>query len=247
MVYRNIYERDAQMRNVEITNEPKQRRKPCKKRKKKQLTKYILLFLLIIGIVFILKHNPYLKNYINNPNGVITVTIPDKAIKIKESFLTPNPYSRPQTPLSTVTSIVIHYTGNPNTSAKANRNYFENLKIHRNTYASSHFVIGLKGEIIQCLPLNEISYASNHRNNDTISIESCHPDASGKFTKQTYNSLVALVATLCYNFDLGKDDIIRHYDVTGKLCPLYYVEHEDEWEEFKNDVMNYLETIKWKG
>ena len=41
-----------------------------------------------------------------------------------------------------------------------------------------------------------------------------------------------------------REHIIRHYDVTGKECPLYYVEHEDKWEEFRDDVMNYIEECK---
>ena len=36
--------------------------------------------------------------------------------------------------------------------------------------------------------------------------------------------------------DLNENDVIRHYDVTGKICPKYFVEHEDEWEQFKKDV-----------
>ena len=35
---------------------------------------------------------------------------------------------------------------------------------------------------------------------------------------------------------LMTETVIRHYDVTGKLCPLYYVEHEDAWQQFKADV-----------
>ena len=35
--------------------------------------------------------------------------------------------------------------------------------------------------------------------------------------------------------------IIRHYDVTGKLCPLYYVENEDAWDKLKDDVADYIE------
>ena len=38
--------------------------------------------------------------------------------------------------------------------------------------------------------------------------------------------------------------MIRHYDVTGKLCPLYFVEHEDAWETFKSDVQTRLERIR---
>ena len=162
-------------------------------------------------------------------------------VDIIEMFLTPNEYSRPQTPLKKVKSVVIHYTANPGTTAESNRNYFENLKDNQETSVSSHFVIGLDGEIIQCIPLDEISYASNARNIDTISIECCHPDETGKFNKKTYNSLVKLVAWVCCEYNLAKKDIIRHYDVSGKKCPLYYVEQEDEWFTFQDDVMNYIE------
>ena len=134
--------------------------------------------------------------------------------------------------LEGVRDIVIHYVGNPGTTAQQNRDYYAS----RSSSVSSHFIIGLKGEIIQCIPLHEKSSASNHRNKDTISIEVCHPDASGKFTDAAYQSLVKLTAWLCETCDLDSDDIIRHYDVTGKQCPLYFVTHEDAWERFKKDV-----------
>lgn len=41
-------------------------------------------------------------------------------------------------------------------------------------------------------------------------------------------------------FDVSPDDVIRHYDVTGKNCPKYYVEHEDEWDNFIDDVKLYI-------
>ena len=135
-------------------------------------------------------------------------------------------------PLEAVRGIVVHYVGNPGTSAQANRNFFANPT----TEVCSHFVIGLEGEIIQCVPLGERSAASNDRNRDTISIEVCHPDESGKFNDTTYASLVKLTAWLCTEFELDTSDVIRHYDVTGKLCPLYFVEHEDAWESFKSDL-----------
>ena len=40
---------------------------------------------------------------------------------------------------------------------------------------------------------------------------------------------------------MSVDDVIRHYDVTGKECPKYYVEHEDAWEQFKQDLLDYIE------
>ena len=75
---------------------------------------------------------------------------------------------------------------------------------------SSHFVVGIEGEIIQCIPLNEMSAASNWRNNDTISIETCHPDSTGKFTNKTYKSLVRLVAWLEDKCGLTEKHVIRH-------------------------------------
>lgn len=54
--------------------------------------------------------------------------------------------------------------------------------------------------------------------------------------------MVHLTAWLCGKFDVSVENVIRHYDVTGKECPLYFVEHEDAWEQFKKDVQNYLDT-----
>ena len=134
--------------------------------------------------------------------------------------------------LEGVRNIVIHYVGNPGTTAQQNRDYYAS----RSSDVSSHFVIGLKGEIIQCIPLHEKSSASNHRNKDTISIEVCHPDESGKFTDASYQSLIKLTAWLLDVCDLNSDDVIRHYDITGKQCPLYYVTHEDAWKVFLKEI-----------
>lgn len=38
---------------------------------------------------------------------------------------------------------------------------------------------------------------------------------------------------------IGRDRVIRHYDVTGKLCPLYFMEHPAAWEAFLADVRAY--------
>ena len=158
------------------------------------------------------------------------------APEIDVELLTVNPYSRPGIALKAVKGIVVHYTANPGSSAVDNRNYFEKLKDSQDTKVSSHFVVGLEGEIIQCIPTKEIAYASNNRNTDTLSIECCHPDETGEFTEDTYDSLVQLTAWLCKRFSLEKDDVIRHYDVTGKDCPRYFVQNEDAWEQFKEDV-----------
>jgi len=155
---------------------------------------------------------------------------------IHRDFLPVNEYSRPGTPLDEVKGVVIHYVGNPNTTADQNRSYFATLAVTKDRYASSNFIICLDGEVIQCVPVDEIAYASNIRNADTLSIELCHPDETGRFTDETYASAVNLTAFLCDRYQLDTDDIIRHYDVTEKLCPKYFVENEDAWQTFKADV-----------
>lgn len=142
--------------------------------------------------------------------------------------------------LNDIKNIVIHYVGNPNTSAKNNRDYFDKPS----TTVSSHFIVGLEGEIIQCVPLWEKSAASNERNKDSISIEVCHPDETGKYNDTTYESVIKLTAWLCYEFDLTSDDVIRHYDITGKICPKYYVENPDMWENLKKDVKERLDEYE---
>ena len=159
-------------------------------------------------------------------------------------LLTVNDYSRPAIPLEQINGIAVHYTANPGATAQQNRDYFENLKDSQQTQVSSHFVIGLEGEIIQCIPSSEMSYATNERNVDTLSIECCHPDETGKLKKATYNSLVDLTAWLCSRFILSTDDIIRHYDVTGKNCPKYFVENPERWEQFKEDGHKKMENLK---
>ncbi|MDO4338953.1 MAG: peptidoglycan recognition family protein [Eubacteriales bacterium] len=155
---------------------------------------------------------------------------------IDVQLLTPNSYSRPQIAIEKVNYIAIHYTANPGSGAQANRDYFENLAVTQETKVSSHFVVGLDGEVIQCIPTSEMSYATNSRNVDSVSIECCHMDETGVFSDATYDSVVKLTAWLCTRFELTEDAVIRHYDVTGKDCPKYYVEHPDAWEQMKADI-----------
>ena len=163
------------------------------------------------------------------------VPVPDY---VEKDYLTVNPYSRPGEALDKIDGVVIHYVGKPGTTAHANRNYFESLSSGaEDTYASSHFIVGLDGEVIQCVPLTEVAYASNTRNEDTVSIEVCHPDETGQFSPVTYARTVELTAWLCRTFKLNpSQDVIRHYDVTGKICPKYYVDNPEAWDDFRADV-----------
>ena len=138
--------------------------------------------------------------------------------------------------LECVNDIVVHYTANPGTTAQQNRSFFASLAKSGADSLSAHFVIGMDGTILQCVPLDYCSSASNNRNGDTVSIECCHPDDTGAFTPETRAALVSLLQYLCNGYHLDRDHVIRHYDITGKLCPLYYCEHPEEWEALKDDV-----------
>lgn len=164
----------------------------------------------------------------------------EKKPDIDIQLLTPNDYSRPGIATEKIENIVVHYTANPGTTAQQNRNFFESLKDTHDTSVSSHFVIGLEGEIIQCVPTVERAYASNQRNYNTVSIECCHMDETGKFNDSTYNSVIELCAWLCCKFNLQAEDVIRHYDVTGKACPKYFVDNPAEWDKFIQDVADYI-------
>lgn len=197
----------------------------------------ILLAVVLIVVKLIVPRFMKDGEYEELPDHMITAKKPE----IDVQLLDVNPYSRPGTKADKITGIVIHYTANPGATAKQNRDYFNGLQDSHETQASSHFIVGLDGEIIQCIPTWEVAYASNGRNHDTVSIECCHPDESGRFSKNTYQSMVQLTAWLCQKFGLNEEDVIRHYDVTGKNCPKYFVENEDAWKKFKNNVKKALE------
>jgi N-acetylmuramoyl-L-alanine amidase len=172
-------------------------------------------------------------------------------MKIQENYLTQNIFSRPGTPLGKVKGIVIHWVANPKTTAEQNRNYFESLKSQGSAdnpkrYASAHFIIGLEGEVIQCLLENEVGYhvgASNYTdkaknelstypNNCTLGIELCHIDWDGEFTEKTLQACKELILELCERYNLGEKNVYRHFDITGKDCPKLFVKNPDKWDEF---------------
>jgi hypothetical protein len=240
------------------TNEKRENsRKNVANRKKRLITVFVFGFccVLVFGaIIFSFRHyyrqmkeeeEVTTEEVLPEPDPIVGAAAVFPDLPISEEFLTVNQYSRPGLALTTTPQyVVVHYTANPGSTAEQNRNYFENLKDTGETYASAQFIIGLEGEIIQCVPCNEIAYCSNNLNEICISIEMCHPDDTGNFNDATYNNCVYLVAQLMNYYNLDMDHLIRHYDVTGKNCPKYFVEHEDRWEVFKGFVEEYREKYK---
>lgn len=173
---------------------------------------------------------------------------------IREKLLTPNEWSRPQRPLEQVRGIALHWVGNPNTSAEFNWRFFEGRKNGREGYGSAHYIVD-PHEVIRCVPEHEMAYHVGgeqyteealrrwgpYPNACLLGVEMCHPDWSGRFEDATIAQARFLCAYLCWRYDLNPNsEIVRHFDVTGKLCPRFYVEHEDEFEKFKDSVKETL-------
>ncbi len=227
--------------------------------KKKRRTGRIIFWVIVIEavclilgavVLFLPKEDPEIEQLLNKKvtfdyetesDRVVTYGLAVPKPKVDVQLLSINEWSRPGIMVDSIEKIVVHYLGNPKTSAQENRDYFQSLKNLQDTYMSANYVVGTEGEIIQCVPDGEVAWASNKANYYSISVENCHLDDSGRFTDATYWSDVHLVAYLTEKYGLDRDDIIRHYDVTGKDCPKWYVEHPDQWEQFKDDVMTYRE------
>ena len=172
-------------------------------------------------------------------------------MQIKEMFITPNPYSRPQKKIGQIKNIVIHWIGNAGTTAENNAKYFDGLKGGKKNstgeyiYASSHYIIGNDGVVVRCVPENEVAYHASEANTYSIGVEVCHPDWNGKPTQKAYDSLVNLLVELCRRYKLEPTQaIIRHYDVTGKVCPKYYVEDVGAFKKLREEVKDKMSEDK---
>lgn len=171
-----------------------------------------------------------------------------------ENLLTINKYSRPGTKIIKTKAIVLHWVGNPNQGAESVRKFFESLKSQGDDgtkFASAHEIIDTDGSRLVCIPEAEMAYhvgAQNYMpgvqsrigrypNSFTYGIELCHIDWSGNITEDTRKSAIERVVELLLKYNLDPiDDVYRHYDITGKPCPYYFVKHPKEWERLKEEI-----------
>lgn len=180
---------------------------------------------------------------------------------VKKDLLPINQFTRPGKKLVSIKGIVIHWTGSPAGTAEGHAKYFHNLSKQDpddskwDRYASAHYFVGLHGEVVQLIPDNEMAYHvgakeyiqgalnkfnTTYPNNCLIGVEMCHPTEDGHFTDETYATTVQLVAHMLEKYDLTVSDVVRHHDVTGKICPKWFVSYYHLWEEFKRDISKIL-------
>ncbi len=148
--------------------------------------------------------------------------------------------------------LVIHYTGSLGTAENCCR-YFQSA--YRS--ASAHYFVGYEGEVWRCVQDKDIAWhcgttgTYRHpvcRNDNSIGIELCvrNPngsvnsvakDAGWYFEPETVKAAVRLVKMLMKQYQIPVENVIRHYDVTGKVCPQPYVVEPQAWEEFRKQVV----------
>lgn len=182
-------------------------------------------------------------------------------MKITDSLLTVNPYSRPGRRINKTLSIIMHWTGNPMQPARVVRDFFESRKAGAVGYGSAHYIIDFSGEIIRCIPDSEIAYhcgsdkkdpvsgriytdwardmfgpyasPNSSPNNVTIGIELCTIDADGNFREATIDAAVELCVSLCKTHGLKAQSLGTHNLVVGwKDCPRLWVNRPTLFSEF---------------
>ncbi|MGG2024202.1 N-acetylmuramoyl-L-alanine amidase [Gottfriedia sp. S16(2024)] len=173
----------------------------------------------------------------------------------REDFVKVNQYTRPGLKLSSVKKIVLHWTANPGASADAHQRYFNGTAITSKTYASAHLFVDSK-EAICIIPLSEMAYHANdvyekttsgaryrgvpaiapNANKVSIGVEMC-VEKDGTISDATEERTVQVIAELCKMNGLTAEDIVRHYDITHKPCPMPFIKASDcRFTEFKAKV-----------
>lgn len=188
--------------------------------------------------------------------GMIVVPTQARGYELEEMLLTSGRGGRPGRKIQPK-ALVIHWTANTKAGADAvaNRNYFEG---HPQNKVSAHYIVD-DHQVVQCLPEDEMGYhvgayryqpkalelLSSYPNNCTIGIEICVNEDCD--FRRTYWNTVALAADILQRYGWGIDRLWRHYDITWKDCPRFFVNDEtacaygftsaaEGWEQFKSDV-----------
>lgn len=151
--------------------------------------------------------------------------------------------------------IVLHYTGNNGDTAKANTNYFKS----KYRGASAHYFVD-ESEIWQAVEDDHVAWHCGDTqkytnggaslkgivsNTNSIGIEMCSDKVNGAYviTEWTIDNTVLLVRWLMKKYNIPIENVVRHYDVTGKLCPAPYVGNV-KWQELKERIASAMAEEK---
>lgn len=148
---------------------------------------------------------------------------------------------------SPIKYIVIHYTSNNGDTAKNNVDYYSSAVVK----ASAHYFVDEYDTVYQSVLDSDTAWAVGAtkyvhpycRNANSISIEMCSRNRNGSgrsatdngwyFKDETVNNAIALTKELMAKYNIPIENVIRHYDVTGKICPAPYANDVSKWNDFK--------------
>ncbi len=154
--------------------------------------------------------------------------------------------------------IVIHYTAGNGDTAKNNADYYASAKIE----ASAHYFVDEGNIIYQSVKDTDTAWSvggtrvykhKECRNANSINIELCsrNRNGSGKpasdggwyFKPETVNNALELTRFLMSKYNIPPENVIRHFDVWGKICPAPFVNSPGEWESFKRKLVKHMEEL----
>lgn len=146
----------------------------------------------------------------------------------------------------TVKYIVVHYTAGKGDTARANGAYFRNnqVGVSAHWFVDDHdAVLSVEEHFVAWHCGGKVYKHPECRNSNSIGVEICSDvDDKGKyyFRDETLENATQLIRQLMEKYHIPLDRVIRHYDVTGKICPAPFVgTGKAKWEEFKGGLVVY--------
>lgn len=160
---------------------------------------------------------------------------------------------------SKIKYIVIHYTANDGDTDENNGKYFKNNVVK----ASAHYFVD-SDSITQSVPDNYVAYSVGGNkysncsttgggkyygkctNSNSISIELCDDVKNGVIypSVKTIANALELTEYLMNKYSIPKTNVIRHFDVTGKLCPAYWSGTSDKNNKWKTEFFDKINAPK---
>lgn len=165
------------------------------------------------------------------------------------------PYNHNPGTVDRIRYIVIHYVGALG-GARANCQWYAG----GNRGASAHYFVDFDGAVWQSVEDQNVAWhcgAKTYRhpecrNANSIGIEMCvrnkgsqaDTSRSWYFEDATVQSAINLTRELMDKYHIPDDHVIRHYDVTGKICPNPYVYNTTAhtWDQFKSAIAETTES-----
>lgn len=117
--------------------------------------------------------------------------------------------------------IVVHYTSTL-ASARNNAIYFS--RNERQGSSAHYFVDDISDEIYQSVEDADTAWHAGNWDMNCRSIGIEVVSAGEDYSEVEVSKLAWLVGELMRKYGIGASGVIRHYDVTGKICPAPYIE-----------------------